>query len=239
MNLFSRLFNKQNEKRDKRVKIQHFHKVELLIENIKYEILNISANGLGIVLHKQQFAHKKGSVFPAVIRIVDELCDVNLEVVFTSKESVGCKVSGACDVYKKFVINYFNSELQALNLRSIDPANLAPNENGKPAWFHGDQNHEVFFTTVDHEITTFQINFHGYMVIKEPSGRVITGVTWDEDNELHKIKSSTLVKSTFKLPKDIMEFIYRFIETMENIEPKYQKYLLSSLDEKFGKDWNK
>jgi len=239
MNLFSRLFVKELSKREKRVKIQHFHKIELLIEDQKYEISNISTSGLGIITDNKSFQPTKGSIIPAVVKIIDELCDISLEVVFTSSNSIGYRVSGACDVYKKFVVNYFNSELQALNLRAIDPANLAPNADGKPFWFHGDQNHEVFFTTVDHEITTYQINFHGYMVIMEPNGNVITGVTWDEDDELHKIKSSTLVKSIFKLPKDIMEFIYRFVETIEGIDSNHHNFLLKSLDNKFGKDWNK
>lgn len=234
MDLISRIFKKKYSQENPRVKIQNFHKIMIIIDDSEYEVYNISLGGIGFLVGDAEFCKKEE--YNAVVKVLDQVCDIQIKVRHHTKELIGCSVESSCEVYQDFVKDYFNSELEAFKLRKIDRDKMNDDENGEPHWFYGDYNHEIYFTTIGNDITTMQINYHGHMFIYD-QGKSHTGVVWEEDKGVISHKSSNLVKQSEKLPKDIMEFMYRFVESVEHIEPVLKKQMTAMMKERFGIDW--
>lgn len=240
MDILSRLFGKKVIDRPTRVKIQNFHKIEVWIDEQAYEVFNISIAGIGFMASSETPLYKKNTSVKAIVKILDKVCDIELKIRHQTKELIGCLVTGSCDVYEKFVKEYFQSELEALKLSKINEDKLNEDENGEPHWFYGDYNHEIYFTTKSDKVTSCHINYHGHMFISD-NGKISTGVIMEDHNDTGKIghRASDLIQDTNKLPKDIMEYMYRFVESAKEIEDSHQKELLTILKDKFGEDWKK
>lgn len=234
MDLISRIFRKKYTQENPRVKIQNFHNITIMIEDKEYDVYNISIGGIGFISDESKF--KKQDRYHAVVKILDQLCDIEILVRHHTKNLVGCSVEGSCDVYQDFVKEYFNSELEALKLRKIDKEKMNEDENGEPHWFYGDYNHEIYFTTYREDVTTLHINYHGHMFIYD-NGKSSTGLVWEDKKEDIAHKSSNLVQESNKLPKDIMEFMYRFVESVEDLDSNYKKIIMGIMKERFGIDW--
>lgn len=235
MGIISRIFKKRYSQANPRVKIQNFHKIMITIEDNDYEVYNISLGGIGFLVDESKLSKEKS--YNAVVKILDQVCDIEVKVRHHTKGLVGCSVEGACEVYQDFVKEYFNSELEALKLRKIDREKMNDDENGEPHWFYGDYNHEIYFTTMEDNITTLQINYHGYMFIYD-QGKTHTGVLWEEDKGAVSHKTANLVQQSNKLPKDIMEYMYRFVESVESMDQVLKQKMMRIMKERFGVDWN-
>lgn len=237
-NIKSRIFRKEHRVDNPRVKIQNFHEIHLLIGEDKYDVYNISLAGLAF-LETNQKKFNKGEKLNVVVKILGQVCDIEIEVRHHTKDIVGCLVIGSCDVYKEFVEDYFTSEIEALNLRKIGREKLADDDNGEPHWLYGDYNHEIYYTTDDESnITTVQINYHGYMFISD-HGKTSTGQVWTDEKEGDiSHKSADLVKESQALPMGMMEFMYRFVQSADLLDSKHKKQILQKLKDRFDIDWN-
>lgn len=234
MDIISRIFRKKYTQENPRVKIQNFHKITIMINDEEYEVYNVSLGGIGFLVENNNF--KTDEKYNAVVKVLDQLCDIEVLVRHHTKDLVGCSVEGSCEVYQDFVKEYFNSELEALKLRKISRDKMNDDENGDPHWFYGDYNHEIYFTSRGEDITTLHINYHGYMFIFD-NGKSSTGLVWEDSKEEISHKSANLIQQSNKLPKDIMEFMYRFVESVEDLEPVFKKQIMSIMNGRFGIDW--
>lgn len=234
MDIISRIFKKKYSQENPRVKIQNFHKIMIIIEGEEYEVYNVALGGIGFVVDQAKF--KQDETYNAVVKILDQVCDIQIKVRHHTKELVGCSVEGSCEVYQDFVREYFNSELEALKLRKIDRNKMNDDENGEPHWFYGDYNHEIYFTTSGDDITTLQINYHGYVFVYD-QGKSHTGIVSEENKGALSHKTANLVEPSSKLPKDIMEFMYRFVESVDDLEPVLKKQMMGIMKGRFGIDW--
>lgn len=238
MDIISRIFNRKSKNRKERVKIEHFHKIKLFIFEKEYEIENISITGIGFINSDNDKNLKKNKTIHAVVHVLDKLCDIELDIRHCSGSRIGCKVISACEIYRKYVEDYFKSELEGMKLRKIGNESVKVDKAGIPHWYYGDYNHEIYFTTKEQKISSFQINYHGQMVIYD--GKVVsTGVVWEDDKEEISHKSSDLIKPSDKLSKEIMEYVFRFVEVASEIDKSYKDQILNLIDEKFKKDWLK
>ena len=238
MSIVSRLFGKKSKNSNERVKVQQFHKIQLLIKGREYPVENISVTGFGFIDKESNKEFKKAKLIHAVIRVLDQLCDIQIDVKHIENGLIGCKVITSCEIYRKYVVDYFHSELEGLKLRLIASENIKENEYGEPFWLYGDYNHEIYFTVKESKITSFQINFHG-QIVSYSDGNVSTGHIWEDDREDIAHKSSDLIKESRKLSKETMEFIFRFVEVAEDIKKSYKEEILTLIDKRFKEDWKK
>lgn len=237
MDLFSRLFKPKSRKDVKvRIKIQHFHKIHLYINEEKYEVANISTSGIGFIDLNKKLDYFKGDHIRAGIKILDKYCDIELNIRHRNNELVGCKVVSSCELYQNYIENYFQSELEGLKLREIDRKSIQKKNEGNSFWFYGDSNHEIYFIEKENILTSFQINYNGQMVFYDGK-HVQTGVLWEEEAEDVAYKASALIRPSEKLSKDMMEFIFRFVEVTNDINKLFKDQILKLLEEKFNKDW--
>lgn len=237
MDILSRIFKKKDLRKDPRVRIQNFHKITFWDKEKEFEVYNVSIGGIGFLTDvKNQY--KQGDHFHAVVKVLDEMCDIEVEVRQHTKYLVGCKVIGSCEVYENFVKQYFESELNALNLKLIEREKLADDENGEPHWLYGDYNHEIYFTTNEkNDITTLQLNYHGFMFLSD-RGKTTTGIVYDEQKEDISYKAASLVKESEALPKDMMEFMFRFVDSASKLESAHKKQILDIMRKRFKYDWS-
>lgn len=237
MEIISRIFNKKYLREHKRVKIQNFHKIVFLDQEKEFEVYNVSVKGIGFLTDDKNL-YKKDDRFFAVVRVLDELCDIEVEVRQHTKNLVGCRVIGSCEIYEKFIQEYFYSELKALSLKKIDREKLADDDNGEPHWLYGDYNHEIYYT-VDRsdKITTMQINYHGFMFIYD-NGKITTGLINDEIATKMAHKGSSLIDTSDSLPKEMMEYMFRFIESAFVLDIKYKKQIMDIMRKRFKYDWS-
>jgi hypothetical protein len=238
MDLFSRLFKQNHSKRQfGRVTVQPFHQISLWLDDQIFDIFTISLNGFSFI-NKIDRKFKKDQKINAAIRLLDKVCDIEIDVRHVSHQFVGCQVIGACDVYRDFVYNYFKSEIEASKLRKIDKDKVSPDEYGEPFWYYGDNNHEIYFTAKDNKVTSLQINYHGHMFLMH-EGSTSTGIVWEDLKEEPAHKSSDLIKLSDKLPKEMMEYMLRFVECTEDINSSYKDQILQIMQTRFGIDWKK
>jgi hypothetical protein len=146
MSIVSRLFGKNTKNKNDRIKVQQFHKIQLLIEDKEYPVETISVTGFGFIDKESNKNFKKGKLIHAVIRVLDQLCDIQIDIRHKDSGLIGCKVVTSCEIYRKYVEEYFRSELEGLKLRLIASENIKDNEYGEPFWLYGDYNHEIYFT---------------------------------------------------------------------------------------------
>jgi hypothetical protein len=238
MGVVSRLFGKKVKVRNDRVNVQHFHKIQLLIDENEYVVENVSVTGLGFIDKDSNKDFKKNKIIHAVVKVLDQFCDIQISIRHNNNALVGCRVLTSCEIYRKYVEDYFGSELEGLKLRMISAENIKENEYGDPSWLYGDYNHEIYFTVKEEQITSFQINFHG-QIVSFADGKVSTGVVWEDEREDVTHKSSDLIKESSKLSKEMMEFIFRFVEVAQDIKKPYKDQILSLIDKRFKQDWKK
>lgn len=236
MSIISRIFKKKYTREDPRVMIQNFHEIKFFFNGEEFEVYNISVAGIGF-LTVEKISYRKGDKIKALVQILDKQCDIEVEVRQQTKKLVGCKVVGSAEIYEKFIKEYFISELKALNLKLIAKEKLAADENGEPYWLYGGYNHEIYYTVDPNDvINTMQINYHGYMFIKS-GGNITTGIADEEQKENISHKGTRLVKDSNLLPKDIMEFMFRFVESAQELPTKHKKQILKVMRKKFNYDW--
>jgi hypothetical protein len=238
MSIVSRLFGKKVKNRNDRIKVQQFHKIQLLIEENQYPVENVSVTGLGFIDKDGNKEFKKNKIIHAVVKVLDQLCDIQIDIRHNQNGLIGCKVITSCEIYRKYVEDYFRSELEGLKLRLISSDSIQENEYGEPFWLYGDYNHEIYYTVKKDKITSFQINFHG-QIVSFSDGKVSTGVVWEDEREDVAHKSSDLIKESSKLPKEMMEFIFRFVEVAVDIKKSYKDEILALIDKRFKQDWKK
>jgi hypothetical protein len=238
MSIVSRLFGKNTKNKNDRIKVQQFHKIQLLIEDKEYPVETISVTGFGFIDKESNKNFKKGKLIHAVIRVLDQLCDIQIDIRHKDSGLIGCKVVTSCEIYRKYVEEYFRSELEGLKLRLIASENIKDNEYGEPFWLYGDYNHEIYFTVKENKVTSFQINLHGE-IVSYSDGKISTGHVWEDDREDIAHKSSDLIKESSKLSKETMEFIFRFVEVAEDIKKSYKDEILNLIDKRFKEDWKK
>jgi hypothetical protein len=201
MKVWSRLFRRYVSTRPDRVKVKFFHDIIIIINDKEYEVHNISTGGLGLMVNKDD-KFPKGEKINAVAKIYDKLCDIELEFVHRTGNILGCKVITACDVFREYVTEYFHSELAALSLSKIDEEKLRENEHGQAHWFYGDVNHELHYTTKDDKVTTFQINYQGYVAVQNEDGNIYCGLLLEEDREGGH-KTANLVSEDVELTEEM------------------------------------
>ena len=125
-----------------------------------------------------------------------------------------------------------------MKLRVISSESIKKNEFGEPFWLYGDYNHEIYYTVADEKVTTFQINYHG-QIVTYSEGDLSTGIVWEDEREDVGHKSSDLVKESSRLSKEMMEYIFRFVEVAEDIKKSYKEQMLTLIEERFKQDWKK
>lgn len=228
---------KKSVERNKRVKIQHFHEIYILIDKDKFQVESVSIGGLAFKAPGNPLQLKKNDTINAVVKVVDSVCDIKINIRYIGKDLIGCQVDSSCEIFRVYVKDYFKSELDGLKLRKISADKLKENKNGTPHWLYGESDLEIFFTDEEGEITTFQINFHGQMVVYE-RGVVYTGYVWEDEREDIAYKSADLIKPADALSKESMEYIFRFIEVIPDLEKEFKDQILHLVDAKFKKDWD-
>lgn len=237
MSIISRLFN--GKKRDDgkvRIKIQHFHKIKLFIEDKEFKVENISITGIGFVDNNKIINFEKNKKINAVVSVLDQLCDIEISLRHKSGPLIGARVISSCEVYKNYVEEYFQSELEGLKLKRIARESMKNTDEGEPYWLYGDSNHEIYFTATEDKVTSFQVNYHGQMVLYDGE-KISTGVIWEDENEEVGYKTSALIKPADSLSKEMMEYIFRFVEVTSDINKLYKKQILELIESKFKRDW--
>ncbi len=217
----------------KKILIENFHEISLLVGEEKTDVISVMPDQISFKNNRDM---KVGESHNVVVRVLDKLCDISLHVNSIENKIVEAKVEGSCDIYRNFVTDYFNAEIQGMNLKEISKEQTKNAPEGEPYWFFVDSDNEIYYTAVKEKITSFQIAFSGEMICFDGNG-VIIGSKWEEDSDRIKAKGSDLIKEGSKLSKNTMELLFRFIQSCQKIKSDHKKEILSIIKKRFEKDW--
>lgn len=223
-------FASQKDRENLRIPIKSFHQFILRINNIDHEVNNISLTGIGFKINPALHC-KLGESLTAQLIMNKQKFNLSLIVKHNSNNYVGAKLISQDENFVLNLMKILESEFSALSLRKIDAKVLKADENGKPHWFYGNPNHEIYFTTKNDLVTSFQINYHGQIIIAE-NDKIHVGIQIEEDRA-GEHKTSNLVSGKVKLEDELKLLILRFVSTVDGIEPVFKQQILRRLSEYF------
>lgn len=231
MSIWSRLFLTQNAKRgSSRINIEEYHKAQMMVDEKVYQIKNISLSGVGFVIEDENY-FEVGQKYEGSLILNKNQIPVILEVRRKESNIIGA-ILEIEDRFSKELLSFFEGELNALSLRKISIDSLKRDENGEPCWFYGDRNHELYLTTQGDVVTTFQLNYHGHIIVAD-NEKFHLGVQVDE-NTPGEHKTSKLVSKTVKVDDDFKLMILRFVKSINDLLPEHKTQILARLSTQFG-----
>ncbi|MEK6580049.1 MAG: PilZ domain-containing protein, partial [Bdellovibrionota bacterium] len=147
-----------------RVAVRPLHNIYLVLgeDKTQIELINISVTGIG-ALHTQRAPWPSpGQDIRASLHINSDVFDIQLKIVHFTNGLVGCLFVKPDPSFQKAIKKYFTVELSAIAMTQVHAEVMQEAEDGKPHWFLGENNCELYFIeNADHKITRFHLSFFG------------------------------------------------------------------------------
>lgn len=217
-----------------RIPVSALHEVAFVydVNSIKtiVSLANLSATGVGLIINDH---FKDFDPFAAVqgkLRMGAKEFSVELKEVWRSSQIIGCAIVHTGVDFANALNQYFRSELAALKMTQMRPELLQSTSNGKPFYFHGGNNCEIYFELDGKKLITFHLDFFGNYIESKNDGSLLFGQI-QEDHDYSKAghKGSEMVHSAPELSIETLKEVIRFVEAVQGIEPEIKREICKSL----------
>ncbi len=212
-----------------RFRLGPLHKISVqwVKEDLDYKASNISITGIGLFLGGREGAPIGGKV-SAEIRIDQSKFIVELEVVHKIDEVMGCKFQNSTEEMKESIKNYFSKELAVLKLSKVETRKLEESTE-KTLFFHGLNNCELLVREKDENLQHFSLILFGNYIEGSSEGINVIGEKISNFDTTTSIKGVSLFKTIQYLDFHLLESAAKFIEGIEGLSPKKQRWILAAL----------
>lgn len=222
--------------RPPRVHINRLHAVSFDMETpdkLKgLGITNISRTGIGFLGGHCQWPEPGNSV-QGVLNILDYKLPTTLRVVHLTSVVVGCHFTVIGQEFSEILGNYFDAELDALELVKVSHKYLKKNPDGTPVWFKGLDNSELYLVHNDNRICKFTLIFLGNTIswaesLKSPQYGIFQGT--EVADYLLVSQSDTSIPSSIIQPSEMNSTAIKFIHNIKGLNRGFTDQIEKILD---------
>lgn len=210
-----------------RIRLISLHGVQFRMADTgeRLELANLSTTGVA-------FRRKPDRTWPGGLRELrgelefsDGSVPVRLKVVHQN-EVLGCRFEGETASLIWKIQEYFRLELSAIGMLSVPPDLLQTQPDGKPQWFHGKNNCELYFVTdTENQILRFHLSFFANYIEGAPATPLRFGLLVDDERVKPGIKRSSTVSWQDRFPPDLMDPILKFVTHVPGLAPAHAEQL--------------
>jgi hypothetical protein len=224
---------KYGRRKHHRVKLLPLHAVrfELDGEEKGVELGNLSVSGMGLYTSDLPSGIKSGDLIQGCLVSSQDRVQVQAKVVYVSRSVTGCQFVEHDTQVNRWVQSYFNLEITALNMISVNPTLLQEDPEGTPHWIHGKNNCELFFISNGDRVVRFNLTFFGNYVeggegVKPKYGQII------EEDGIGKPrhKSAALIRWDASIAEQLEIYATRFLSAIPHLDEVHRKEIAKMLN---------
>jgi hypothetical protein len=195
-------------------------------------IFNISVTGIGLVNVGLSQDGVIGSQFQGSLQIAGKSFQVVLRVAHISPSIIGCSFEGDAHTLSKAILDYFVAEISAMEVTEVNANLLKEDPRGRPRWFFGANNSEVYVVENEGRIVYFHVTLLGNYFESYADGEPKFGyVVNDDSKDKMKPDQSSLIQYTSNMPQETLNLIGAFIRSMSALPKEHKSFILSVLSE--------
>lgn len=225
--------------REHRIRILPLHDILFTLTDTgeKIELGNLSVTGAGFLRESRREWPPVGSFLSGEFTYRKNKYPVELEIKHISTTNIGCDCTESSgDSMRKLVIQYFDIELNALQLVRIDSQYIKQHHDGESSWFRGPNNCEIFLVEKDKKVTNFTISFFGNHIEGGEQKRLSIGTILGDDGEGKiGIKKADLIQQVDDSSLEIITHTLKFVANANALTPRQKSALNSYLSESLKK----
>ena len=228
---------KEYQTRASRIRVTSLHGIAFLTVDpdpgVPLELFNLSVSGIGLKKGGWKLCPPVGKKLVGDLVIRGSRYRCNLTVVHFDNEAVGCQFGGDMEEMTTFIRNAFHLEIKASNMVEVNPKILKAEEDGRPRWFRGVEDIELFFVEDDKGVIRFHMTFvdqyiEGGRGIDLKCGKVVR----ESDFDKPKYQGSTLIQYYSQLTEDVTDLAKRFLDNIEGLSSERKEEIQLILDKK-------
>ncbi len=231
MGILKKIFRKKTIARSHRFYVNEHHKLQAKIGDKTYLVKNISIGGLALQGENLLNEFVANREIEITVFINNSDLKVQTRVVHVTEHFMGLVVSANLEKFSQAVLDYFECEIDAHDVKMMDPNRLAPRKEGKPYWFFSDSSKEVFYLEKDGKVTFFQISYKGKILERNANGKFNIGVV--EEAKVAHHKGSDLISVESDIDLTVIKSIIRFLEGVLEMDESHRKQIISSIEKHY------
>lgn len=168
----------------------------VLVDGAPVRVLNVSTGGVGLDVNSRTDWPPSGAVLSVRIIAGHDQAAAELEIVHRSGSSVGCRFVGDSTQAAALVAKHFDLELNATEMKPVNPMLLKEQADGTPEWYRSANGWEIYLVRSAAGVERFHMTFLGnYFEWKKGMDRAKYGTVVDEEREsMLSYKRSALVR---------------------------------------------
>ena len=220
-----------NGRKHPRVQILPLHNVKFLLgdESARkvFDIANISFGGIGILRSDSKILPKKGELMKASLHIYNQILDAPVIIAHTGHLTIGCTFVKPSDELLFSIEKYLEVELTALHMQPTHPGLLRDEPDGRPFWYFGKNNCELFYVVKDDKLVRFHITYFSNYLEGAPRKELRFGkVVGDEVKEQMKLKGSNIIEWEKNIPDKLISVSIKLLQNVEGMDHSHAKQII-------------
>lgn len=190
-------------------------------------IANISTTGLGFVFYDEPWV-QPGVQISGWVRVEESEELVTLVIVHLSSSLVGCAFVDPSASLRNWIVQYFDSELAAMQLRQVSPQIMSADLGVNRVWLWGSENCEIYYETKQDFLYYFYVSLFGNFFEGGQGVQTKFGYLTEEWEPM-KIKASSLIHLVSKVPSDVIDRAVKFVQYSTFIDEAIKQQIVSGL----------
>lgn len=231
---FGKLKNKTANRvfvdRAPRVRINYLHNLEFVSPSFAtpLKIDNVSTTGIGLFVPEETDFTSLTSV-NGELKFGEVSHSLNLRIVRFNGDHVGAVIENSTPEFQQALKRYFESELEALNLRATRADYLKSVPSGIPHWYQGSNNCDLSYVSNGSEVIEFALTAFGNHL----EGGVGKPLRYSEvapQASSYGHKGADLLNAQRVVDSEMMMLAKRVINAVEGLPDDHRASLLKYLE---------
>jgi hypothetical protein len=196
-------------------------------------VRNISVTGIAIDVDPVLTQLTINLQLTAELKILDKTFLIELKVLRKNEYIVAFTFIRPTDEIVKEISRVFLTEFNAQTIQYISSEKLQPVENGRPHWYYGGENYQLFFVENTDVVMSFVIQIMSDIIEKKIDKNLSFGRIWSDGPITHdegiKYKGSELIEQQKSLPASVIKNAASFVSHIPKLPKKISDQIIEEL----------
>lgn len=217
-----------------RVRIHHFHNIELKISEPSsdwaIQIANLSNSGIGFLVEGSEKIPGNIPGFRGVLQLENQEFPIHAKTIWQKGNFIGGKFENPASELSAALQRYFATEISALRLYAVKSSYLKSQMEGDPHWFQGSEDFDLYFISSGSEIRYCIATMHEKILECGRDLPISEGILVEADErDGRMLRRTPLVERKAKVEEDTLILARRFVLGIDGIEKSHQQNILRLL----------
>jgi hypothetical protein len=195
---------------------------------------NISVTGVAVDIAPELNPLNLGLKIAVVMQVLDKTFHLDLKVVRKNEFIIAFSFLNPLPELIHEISRVFMLEFNAKNIQYIDATKLKPDPRGRPHWFYGGENYELYYIEDNDVIKLFHLKILSDVIEKKFEGPIVFGRIWSEgpleqESDLPKYKGPDLIEPQKNLPPEVLKNATNFLSHVAKLPSNHHEQILEYL----------